>query len=732
MTFNRRQFLLFLGASAGTAALGSCTGNAPKTPTASPTSPSPPPSPAFEPVRFPIPLEIDGLAPAEQMAQLAAYEVRDDLILPAGYTYDVIAAWGDPVGDSRFGYNNDYISFVETDAPDEGVLTVNFEYISGSTWMQTYAFVLGKTLPFQQVISALAPRDGAIDAFRLPADDPLKAQIAEIAREALLDLGIGIIGVRRNSDGTWSRTNGSRDRRISGIAGLDDGQYLRATGPATAVFAKANKQGYDDGLGDRIIGTFQNCAGGTTPWGTVFSAEENFQAQVYEWTYADGSSFDPSAQPFVMSAGGLGGCGNVFGLAANKYGWMVEVDPANPEDPGTKHTWLGRYRHEAVGIRAVAGKPLALYSGCDRKGGHVYKFVSRDPVRDPQDKANSKLFANGQLYGARFEPDGTGRWIPLGLDTPVDPVLPSQIVPGRKGKRAVTLPDPYRSNSGPLLITNDAAIATYKTEVATLGDLYVGDTDTERQGALLIDAHNAANAAGATCTARPEDTEVAPDGALLISFTAGTAGSSGGPDARIFQGPNGETPYPYGWIVRLEEDSADPAAMTFRWQMLAFGGEPSQGGIGFTNPDNVAIDPASNLWVVTDLSTGLQNGPDTPLGVFGNNGLWFMPAAGSNAGKAYPFAIGPMETESTGPFLSPDGQTLFMALQHPGERYGTRREGASETRSFTLRATDGQTFTQERVVPLGSNWPGGNPSDPPKPAIVAIRQVNGGPVAPSV
>ena len=83
---------------------------------------------------------------------------------------------------------------------------------------------------------------------------------------------------------------------------------------------------------------------------------------------------------------------------------MVEIDPANPYDYGTKHTWLGRYRHEAFGIRAVPGKKLEVYYGCDRWGGHLYKFISSGQVNNPQDKSNSRLFENGMLYGAKFYP----------------------------------------------------------------------------------------------------------------------------------------------------------------------------------------------------------------------------------------------------------------------------------------------------------------------------------------
>jgi hypothetical protein len=84
----------------------------------------------------------------------------------------------------------------------------------------------------------------------------------------------------------------------------------------------------------------------------------------------------PQTSPFIVEANDFDGLGGVFGYAGNKYGWMVEVDPANADDYGVKHTWLGRFRHEAVAVRAVANQKLAVYSGCDRRGGHLYKFVS--------------------------------------------------------------------------------------------------------------------------------------------------------------------------------------------------------------------------------------------------------------------------------------------------------------------------------------------------------------------
>ncbi|TAG91668.1 MAG: DUF839 domain-containing protein [Oscillatoriales cyanobacterium] len=751
MTINRREFLVFLSASAGTVGLNSCQQKA-FMPFGNPVSATKISANIeginFKPLKGPMPLsgssavaktgeliQISAASPQQQIQAYSAYEVADDLILPEDFTYDIIAAWGDKVGDSRFGYNNDYLSFVET-SKNEGFLTVNFEYISAKPWIQAYQKVIGKSLPFAQLATAIKPagKDG-INAFALADKDPTKKMISEVLKEALIDLGMGVISIRRNPDGKWERTNSPADRRITGISGLTDGRYLKSTGPAVAIFNKKG-QGYNDKLGDKIIGTFSNCAGGTTPWGTVFSAEENTQNFVPEPVFADGTSFDPSQKTFYIDAEEIGGLGNVFGLAGNKYGWMVELDPANPNDYGTKHTWLGRYRHEAVGIRVVAGKPLAFYSGCDRRSGHLYKFVSKNAVKNPKDKANSQLLTDGMLYAAKFNPDGTGSWIPLKTDTAVNPDLPSIHAGG-----IINLPK--RPEGGSFKLDKDADVASFKQKFKTLGDLYEG-TANQKQGAILIDAHYAASAAGATCTARPEDTEIAPDGSLYITFTSGAASDSdGGPDLRIFQGKDGKA-YEYGWIMRLMENSNEPSAMSFQWKMFATGGEPAEGGLGFANPDNLMIDKSGNIWMVNDMSSDKLNtaipagrvGKDgKPIsqsnlrGLYGNNAIWFLPASGPKAGEAFLFGIGPMDCETTGPFFTQDETTLFLAIQHPGEVNGTRQDMAFESRQLAMKTTDGQEFMQTRKVPIGSNWPGNQANEPPKPAVVAIRRVNLGAIA---
>ena len=165
----------------------------------------------------------------------------------------------------------------------------------------------------------------------------------------------------------------------------------------------------------------------------------------------------------------------------------------------------------------------------------------------------------------------------------------------------------------------------------------------------------------------------------------------------------------------------------FRWRMVATGGEPRDGGLGFANPDNLALDPSGALWMVTDVGTGELNG-ERNGGAFGNNSCWVLPTGGPQAGQAFCFATGPMESELTGPELSPDGRSLFLAVQHPGELHGVRRQGAEEARSFELQDRSGQGFNQLRWVPLGSNWPDGTANAWPRPGVVAIRRDNGKPL----
>ncbi|HEY9668853.1 MAG TPA: alkaline phosphatase PhoX, partial [Coleofasciculaceae cyanobacterium] len=574
-----------------------------------------------------------------------------------------------------------------------------------------------------------------------------------------------------------------KNRRIHGLSGLGinsqrsdqyqsitswgsksyqkgDQNYLIGTGPAaTQVFPLSS-----DGLGNKIIGTGYNCSGGTTPWGTILSAEENFQAS---------STFFVGVTEPVNSNGTQTGyingtTGAAFGLVGEKYGWMVEIDPANPNFRPRKHTYLGRYRHENIALRVEPGQKLVAYLGDDRRGGHTWKFVSRGTVSSPFDKANSALFEDGTLYVARYNPDGTGQWIPLKLDTPTNPIPPSVLASveiaklGRATRNGGTPIRRFGPTTDPsqgsvflnVNTTNEATILpNYRNK--KLSDFYTS------QGAVLVDAFLAANLVGGTPTARPEDIEVHPrTKEVFIAYTDGAPGSDGYPDSRIFvvskYNPDINAAQPSGELFKIIENSADGTGTTFRWQRYSKGGEVGANpGDGFANVDNLAFDSQGNVWGVTDMSTSAHNGFDVgaaaePLliehtvvganspsqidsnqnvetsnliGVFGNNWLFFIPTSGPDAGEVIPFAYGPLRCELTGPTFI--GDTLIISVQHPGEDCPFTPQ-QTLSRDIEILNLDGSSvFNQRRSVPRGSNWPSniqGNSSGPPKPAVIGIRR----------
>jgi hypothetical protein len=409
--------------------------------------------------------------------------------------------------------------------------------------------------------------------------------------------------------------------------------------------------------------------------------------------------------------------------------------------------------------------------GDDRRGGHTWKFVSAGTVTSPNSKANSSLFENGTLYVARYNPDGTGQWVPLLLSTPTNPIAPStlgsvEIAALGRATRDALLPLPKRAdiadqtaNGGNFNVTtqNEAtALASYQG--GTLANFYTS------QGAVLCDAFLAANLAGGTPTARPEDLEVNPRNRneVFIAYTDGAPGGDGYPDSRIFvvskYSPAVNAGQPSGELFKIT-DSADGTGLTFTWQRFAKGGEAgAQPGSGFANVDNLAFDSQGNVWGVTDMSTGSHNGfsegaaglpirvdhrvvgasspvgtdsnfnveTSSLIGVFGNNWLFVIPTSGANAGQILPFAYGPPRCEMTGPTFV--GDTLIISVQHPGENCPFNPQ-ATLSRTIEMLDLNGGLFNQARSVPRGSNWPSnieGNPQGPPRPSVIGIRRTGGG------
>lgn len=770
-TITRRQLLIFFGGSAATTLLAPQLGQ--KLFGGSDDAAIAQVPVSFTPVRLPHPLPIyqkqssfvptglqqGSIAPASADPKLTSYTVMDDVIVPPEYERYVIVRWGDRVFPDQaeyFGYNCDFTAFLPIgNSNSDGYLWVNHEYVG---------YPMSKVAPETPEDVASFP---TTDRIVLGLDLSVKNRAT--LGEFMYNLGGSIVRITKNSDRFQVIPRDAKNRRIHGLSGLainsqrsdqyknvtswgnkqGDNNFLYGTGPAaTQVFAGVNS----DGLGNRIIGTAYNCSGGVTPWGTILSGEENFQSSELFFVGVQENVLPNGAQTSYIE----GTTGAEFGLAGEKYGWMVEVDPAEPSFRPRKHTWLGRFRHENVAIRAEVGQRLVAYMGDDRRGGHTWKFVSNGIIRNINDKSNSGLFEDGTLYVARYNRDFTGEWIPLTLNTRTNPVVPSAIaeaelltlgqaqrnglvrLPRRQGVAAQT----QNGGSFSMDTTNEAqSLPGYRNK--TLADFYTS------QGAVLVDAFLAANLIGGTPTARPEDLEIHPlTKEVFIAYTDGAPGSDGYPDSRIFvvakYNRTVNAMQQSGGLYKIMENSSDATGTTFRWQRFAQGGEAgAKDGAGFASVDNLLFDNDGNIWGVTDMSTATHNGFDVGAagkqnaidhaksgnvaeftGIFGNNWVFMIPTAGPNAGQVIPFASGPNRCEITGPTLV--GNTMIISVQHPGEDCPID-DGTMLQRSIEMLDLNGNLFTQTRIVGRGSSWPSNienNPTRVPKPSVIGIRRLN--------
>ena len=542
------------------------------------------------------PLELHAQASASPFSRFTSIQpsTRDELLLPEGFEHHLVAAWGDrlPGTNARFGYNADFTAFFPLDSQGtEGLLTVNHEHLS-------------------------MPEPGEIGVY-LQSFPLAMGRRAEIEDE-MHDVGLSVLQIRRDDGGRWQIVPSRLTRRY------DATSPMRASGPALQATRS-------------LSGTLANCSGCHTPWNTVLTCEENIHFFV----------------PPEADTAGRSRVGGRFRLDGSHYGWVVEVDPADPDWVPTKHTMLGRFRHENVAVRAEPGRPISAYMGDDRINGHVYKFVSDRSFTPGATDNRGGLLSSGRLYAAVFNGNGTGEWRELTETTRLHP-------------------------------NRDSDMPRVPAGATTLGQVYAD------RGAIMIDAYRASNLIGATPTGRPEDVEVHPiDGSVYIAFTeAATARGN------LF-------PNLYGEIWRIEENDQQPGRFT--WMRWKAGGpnDPAQRGHVFASPDNLSFDPNGDLWIVCDVATNRLNA-DPRYTAFQNNGMFFVPSSGRSAGMARQFASGPCEAELTGPSWTPDRETLFLSIQHPGEGFGVRRTGMP--------------------APRGSNWPSGRIGDPPRPGVVAIRR----------
>ncbi|AWC20626.1 putative phosphatase [Aminobacter sp. MSH1] len=328
--------------------------------------------------------------------------IDDKHHVAAGYDADVLLRWGDPIFTDapefdplnqsaeaqarQFGYNNDYVGYIELEGSSEhGLLVVNHEYTN-------------EHLMFPGIVKIV---EGKIEV--APADQ--KRVDIELAAH-----GGSIVEIRKVS-GKWQVVrDGKLNRRITATT------EMQLTGPAAGHDRlKTNA----DASGTKVFGTLNNCAGGVTPWGTYIMAEENFHGYfggelpadhpeaanykrlgvpegTYEW-FKFYDRFDVSKEP----------------NEPNRFGWIVEVDVNDPNSLPKKRTALGRFKHEGAESIVASDGRVVFYLGDDERFDYVYKFVTAGKFNPDDRAANLDLLDDGTLYVAKFAEDGAFEWLPL-------------------------------------------------------------------------------------------------------------------------------------------------------------------------------------------------------------------------------------------------------------------------------------------------------------------------------
>ena len=473
------------------------------------------------------------------------------------------------------------------------------------------------------------------------------------ARKGQNAMGISIIEVKKDSQG-WQVVRPSRfARRITANT------PIKLSGPACH---EALMKTDADPQGEVVLGTMQNCANGQTPWGTYLTCEENWSdifvkkapRNVLEKRYGISDSDRSYRWNEVDERFSIDKTPN----EPNRFGWVVEIDPYDPASTPHKHTALGRFKHEGAAVTLAEDNRVVVYMGDDQKFEYIYKFISGNKY-DPSDrKANMQLLTSGTLYVARFNDDGSGDWLPLIF-----------------GENGLDQSNGF-NNQGDLLI---------KTRLAA--DM-LGATKMDRPEWIAVDTH--------------------AKGSVYCTLTNNSDRGKEGKAPADAANPRANNQF--GHIMHWREESADPAAVKFTWDILMLAGrtdsdEPdakgSMQGAEFGSPDGLSFDHRGVLWIQTDVSSSTIN-KKAYEGMGNNQMVATLP--GTNEYRR--FLTGPCGCEITGIAFTPDNRTLFINIQHPGE--------------------GGDDITDPDNPGAISNWPDARSDGRPRSSTVVITKSNGG------
>lgn len=654
-----------------------------------------------------------------------AKSTADALVVPEGYTARVLLATGDPIKSNVTPYQNNGTDHdFEVRAGDHHDAMQYFGLNrNGNGWDpgNSDRALLCINHEVCEDLGFVHP-NGPTD---YGPDSTAARPTLEIDKEVAAH-GVTVVEIAKQGS-TYQVNRDSRyNRRITGATVMEISGPARRS-PLMATAFSPN--------GERTRGTLNNCGHGYTPWGTYLSGEENWAGYFhrreedtilsakeltsfkrygignatsgrYNWSRAGAADNTDLYSRWDVSQK-ASAADQDFRNAANTFGWVVEIDPFNPDVTPKKRTTLGRMAHEGCWpAKVVAGQPLVFYTGDDARNEYIYKFVSAE-MWDPRDAtrglaAGDKYLDRGTLYAAKFNDDGTGEWLPLTMSNP-----------------------------------NIASYANYA---------FADEAD------VLINARIAADAAGATKMDRPEWCGVNPlNGEVYFTLTNNVSSSNGrgvatpldAANPRYYADVKGDKTTQgnvNGHIIRWRESGNSAAATTFNWDVYLFGAQSDAAvdvnlsGLtdenDFSSPDGIWFSESMPglLWIQTDDgyytdATNCMMLAALP-GTVGDGEAKMVTnkAVPSNAAsdqmvKTYMgqsasptvlrrFLVGPRDCEITGITETPDGKAIFVNIQHPGETSGS--------------ATDPAQFT--------SHWPdGGNAR--PRSATVIITRDDGGVIA---
>lgn len=542
-----------------------------------------------------------GLSQKLGFASVSIENANDDVVIPGGYSWALLAAWGDPINsesprispDVSNGYKDQELQFgMHHDGgaffPDHGSSTkglwvVNHEYTD----------------------------DGLLHPQGMANWSLEKVKKSQAAH------GVSVAHIERDIQKKWRVISGPLARRITAYT------PCLISGPASGV---SDMKTQADPLGRFVLGTINNCANGITPWGTYLTCEENFN--VY---FSKVGEVNKQEARVGLTKSGAGYRWHEFDERfsvdkhpneINRFGWVVEIDPRNPNAIPVKRTALGRFKHEGAKVVLANDRRVVVYMGDDQKGEYIYKYVSKLPYVPGMENPGS-LLDDGILYVAQFNQDGSGNWLPLVF-----------------GENGLTPQNGF-----------------------------------ENQAQVLIHARMAADKLGATPMDRPEWIASHPQtGEVYVTLTNN---SDRGKDQQV-DAANPRKNNVMGQIVRWQPARNDAASLTFSWEIFVLAGDASSlvaehrgdiKGDMFGSPDGLWFDRRGILWTQTDISTSVMGkGPYVNMP---NNAMY----ASNPVTREYKrFLIGPKGCEITGIDMTPDCKTMFINIQHPGETASERND----------------------------------------------------------